>query len=106
MFMKAFEKVAVTLVTMSPEEFYDVVGEKDPPTGALLGAIAGGAGGALKGKKGRRAASALKGAVGGAAAGGATGYAGGKALRHYQANRIRRLSSELHLRSTPGKQQR
>lgn len=104
MFIQGFLKTAATLVTMTPEEYYDIVGEKDPLVGALVGAGAGAGAAALRAKKGSRAAAALAGAATGAAAGGAGGYASGKALRKYQSNRVRRLAGELHLRTTPGKQ--
>lgn len=101
MFIEGFAKVAVLATTLTPEQYYDLVREKDPYTGALAGAVAGAAAGGIKGKHGRKAATALAGAAGGAIAGAAAGHAGGKALRRYQAHRVRRLAGELGLRATP-----
>jgi hypothetical protein len=103
MFIEGFEKIAVLAATLTPEQYYDLVREKDPYVGALLGAATGAAVGAAKGKPGRRAASALVGAGLGAATGGAVGHAGGKVLRRYQAHRVRRLAGGLGLRATPMK---
>lgn len=105
MFTRSFQKTSAALVTMSPEEYYEHVGAKDPYMGAVGGALAGAAAGALKGKKGKRAASALKGAALGGATGVSTGYVAGKAVRGYQARRIRRLLEELRLKSSPGRHQ-
>lgn len=101
MFIASFEKVATTLVTMSPEEFYDVVREKDPATGAVAGGYGGALAGALRGKKGGKTKAALIGAGLGSVVGGAAAAGGGKLLRHYQAKRVHRLADELNLKATP-----
>lgn len=101
MFLKGFAKLATTLVTMTPEEYFEVVREKDPFVGSVLGGVAGGVKGALKGTKKTRHKAALIGTGVGGAAGAAAGYVGGKALRHYQAKKVRRIADELNLRATP-----
>ena len=101
MFLEAFEKTAVVAATLTPEQYYDVVREKDPYAGALAGALTGAAVGARKGKPGNKSGAALLGAGLGAVTGGTAGHLGGKALRHYQAHRVRRLTGDLGLRATP-----
>lgn len=103
MFSQGFQKVAVTVVTMSPEEYYEHVGSKDKYVGALAGNIAGAAAGLAKGQKGRKSSAALAAGLAGTALGGAAGYVGGKALRGYQSGRVHRLAGELNLKATPTK---
>lgn len=99
-FVKKFEKTAVAVVTMTPEEYFKTVGEKDP----LVGALAGGAAGAARGlAKHRTAKAGLIGAAAGTVAGGAAGYGVGKAYRKYQTNKVHHLSRDLKLRSTPSR---
>lgn len=98
MFLAGFEKVAATLVTMTPEEYYDVVRAKDPFVGATVGGVAGALAGA---KKGKSAKSALIGAAVGAPTGAVAAHLGGKVLKEYQAGKVRRMAEELNLKSTP-----
>lgn len=100
MFLSGFVKTAATLVTMTPEEYYDVVREKDPFVGATVGALVGGAVGA---KKGGNSKSALIGAATGAASGAAAAHAVGRGVRKYQAKKVRRMAEELNLKATPGR---
>lgn len=99
MFLTGFNKIAVTLVTMTPEEYYDVVREKDPYVGASVGSLLG-AGVAHKKLNPKHA---LLGAGVGAVTGGTAAHFGGKLLRKYQANKVRRMAEDLNLRSTPTK---
>ena len=102
MFILGFTKVAVPVsAQISPEEYYELVHEKDPYIGSLLGGAKGAAIGAYKGTKGKKDRAALIGAGTGAITGALTGSLTGKALKHYQSNKIRRLASDLHLRATP-----
>jgi uncharacterized membrane protein YebE (DUF533 family) len=103
MFLTGFSKVATTMVTMSPEEYYDVVREKDPYVGENVGAISGAIAGATKGSKKKKLKSAVVGAGIGALAGAGAAHLGGKALRSYQAKKVRRMAEDLHLRATPGR---
>ena len=103
MFSKGFHKFAVAVVTMSPEEYFDTVGEKDPLVGALAGAAAGTAAGLRKGSKGKKSKAGLIGNIAGGIAGGTAGHYAGKALRKYQTRKVRRMSDELKLRSTPNR---
>jgi uncharacterized protein YcfJ len=73
MFSQGFKKVAVTVVTMSPDEYYEHVGAKDKYIGALAGNLAGAAAGLAKGQKGQKSKTALMGGLIGTAAGGAGG---------------------------------
>lgn len=103
MFIKGFQKVAVApTVNLTPEDYFAAIGEKDPYVGAVLGAAAGTAAGAIKGKH-NRSKAALLGNLAGGATGGAAGYLGGKAVRSYQARKVRRLTGELNLRATPSR---
>jgi len=101
MFTKGFAKLAATVVTLSPERYYELVREKDPYVGSLAGAAGGAAAGAMKGAKGKKSKAALIGAGLGAAGGAAAGTVASKALKRYQARRIERLARELRLRATP-----
>lgn len=103
MFSQGFKKTATTVVTMSPEHYYDIVREKDPYQGAVAGAMIGAAAAAKKAPSGSKAKAALAGAAAGAASGAAIGHFGGKAIRGYQAKRVRRLAGELSLRATPAR---
>jgi outer membrane lipoprotein SlyB len=103
MFIHGFQKLAVAVVTLSPEKYYEIVREKDPYVGALTGAAAGAAAGGAKGAKGKKAKAALVGAGIGAATGAATGGLVSKGLKHYQARRVERLARELRLRATPAR---
>lgn len=108
MFLSGFIKTATTLVTMTPEEYYEVVREKDPHIGANIGAVIGGIAGyrhGLKGKKVRIKApkAALVGVALGGGTGAVTGHLLGKAIRAYQAKKVRRMADELNLRATPGR---
>lgn len=86
---------------MTPEEYYEVVREKDPYVGATAGALAGALTGAAKAKQGK-AKAALLGTGLGALGGAITAHVGGKALRHHQAKKVRRMAEDLNLRATPG----
>lgn len=101
MFLKGFLKTAATMVTMTPEEYFEVVREKDPFVGATIGALAGAGHGLWKGKKNNKAQAALIRAALGGSAGAVGGHLGGKVLRHYQANKVHRMADELNLRATP-----
>ena len=101
MFLSGFLKTATTLVTMTPEEYYDIVREKDPFVGAVTGSLVGGAVGGIKGKHGAK--SILTGAAVGAGTGAVSSHLGGKLLRRHQANKVRRMAEELNLKSTPGR---
>jgi uncharacterized membrane protein YebE (DUF533 family) len=103
MFLTGFNKIAVTLVTMTPEEYYDVVREKDPFVGATAGGLGGAILGAIKSKKGSKHKGALLGSGVGAATGALSTYGAGKALRQYQAGKVRRMAEDLHLKSSPGR---
>lgn len=103
MFSQGFQKVAVTVVTMNPEEYYEHVGAKDKYIGALAGNIAGAAAGLAKGKPGKKASAALAAGLAGTALGGVAGYTGGKVLRGYQSGRVHRMAGELNLRATPAR---
>lgn len=100
MFTTGLKKIAIAIVTMTPEEYYSHVGEKDPYIGAVTGSLAGAAAGAYKK---RSAKAALIGAGLGGASGATLGHVGGKALRKYQANRVRKMTGHLNLRSTPSR---
>lgn len=95
--------MATTLVTMTPEEYYDIAHEKDPAVGAVAGGALGGLAGAIRGSKGGRSRAALIGTALGAASGASTGALAGKALKRYQTKKLRNLTEQLHLRTTPGK---
>ena len=101
MFIKGFTKSASTVVTMTPEEYFEIAREKDPYAGSLAGAAAGAAAGALKGARGRKAEKALIGAALGSVGGAAAGHVVSKAVKKYQSHKVRRMAEELHLRSTP-----
>jgi uncharacterized membrane protein YebE (DUF533 family) len=103
MFIHGFSKLAVAVVTLSPEKYYEIVREKDPYVGSLAGGAAGAAAGAIRGAKGKRSKSALIGAGVGAASGAAGGHVASKALKHYQTKRVKRLAEELRLRATPAR---
>ena len=105
MFITGFEKTAATIVTMTPEEYYDIVREKDPSQGAVLGALTGAAAGARRGAAGKKHKAALIGAAAGGATGALAGHGVGKVVRGYQTRRVHRLAKELHLKATPGKRQ-
>ncbi len=100
MFTTGLKKIAIAIVTMTPEEYYSHVGEKDPYVGAVVGSLAGAATGA---KKKRTAKAALIGAGLGGASGATIGHLGGKALRSYQASKVRKMTGNLNLRSTPSR---
>ncbi len=102
MFTAGLKKIAIAIVTMTPEEYYEHAGSKDPYVGAVAGGLAGAAAG---GAKKRSAKAALIGTGLGAASGATLGHLGGKALRKYQAKRVRRLTGDLRLRSTPSRSQ-
>ena len=103
MFINGFRKLAVAVVTMTPEEYFETVGEKDPYMGAVGGATLGALHGLRKGKKGVKSKAGLIGAAVGGAAGATAGHYGGKLLRHYQTHKVRRMAEELKLRSTPNR---
>lgn len=103
MFLKGFIKTAVAVVTMTPEEYFDTVGEKDKYKGAVGGAALGTAHGLYKGPKGGKGKAGLIRNVAGAAIGGAGGHFGGKVLRHYQTRKVHHLAHDLKLRSTPAR---
>ena len=103
MFLRGFHKVAATLVTLTPDEYYDVVRRKDPYVGALAGGVIGAGVGAIKGSSGTRSSKALLGAALGSGAGSALGYLSGKAVKNWQANRIYRMTTDLNLKSTPSR---
>lgn len=103
MFLKGFRKLATAVVTMSPEEYFETVGEKDPLIGALSGAVAGTVAGLKRGHKGSKSKAGLIGNIAGGAAGGAAGHYAGKAFRKYQTRKVHRLSEDLKLRSTPAR---
>jgi outer membrane lipoprotein SlyB len=101
MFLQGFTKTATTVVTMTPEEYYDLAREKDPLVGTLLGAASGAAVGGIKGAKKKKARSALIGAGLGSAAGAVSGHQLSKLIKHYQSKRVHNLAEELKLRSAP-----
>jgi len=101
MFCDSFNKIAVTLVTLTPEEYYDIVREKDPYVGATAGGLAGKALGALKSKKGKRTKGAAIGALAGGGIGAVAGGGIGSLLRQHQAKKVRRIAEGLHLKSSP-----
>jgi len=103
MFIKGFHKLAVAVVTMTPEEYFQTVGEKDPYMGAVGGAALGALHGLRKGKKGGKGKAGLIGAAAGGAAGATAGHYGGKLLRRYQTGKVHRMAEELKLRSTPAR---
>jgi hypothetical protein len=103
MFSKGFHKIAATVVTMTPEEHFEHVGQKDKYVGALVGNVVGAAAGLAKGKTGSKASTALTSGLVGTGLGGLTGYLGGKVLRKYQANRVHRMAGDLNLKATPGR---
>lgn len=100
MFTTGLKKIAIAIVTMTPEEYYKHVGEKDPYVGAVVGSLTGAAAGA---HKKRSAKAALIGAGLGGASGATVGHYGGKGLRAYQASRVRKMTGHLNLRSTPSR---
>lgn len=106
MFCDSFKKIAVTLVTLTPEEYYDIVSEKDPYVGAVAGGLTGKTIGALRGKKGRKGRAAAIGALLGGTAGAATGKAMGQMVRRHQAKKVHRIAEGLHLRATPHRKRR
>jgi len=98
-----FKKIATApTVNLTPEEYYATVGGKDPYVGAVIGSAVGGIAGAIKGKS-NRSKAAILGALAGEAAGAGTGYIGGKAVRSYQARKVRRLTGDLNIRATPSR---
>jgi outer membrane lipoprotein SlyB len=101
MFITGFSKLAATVVTLSPERYYELAREKDPYVGSLTGALTGAVTGGIKGAKGKKSKAALVGAAAGTVGGAAAGAVLSKGLKHYQAHRIERLSRELRLRATP-----
>lgn len=103
MFRDQFSKIATIASMITPEDYYELVHEKDPYVGAVLGATVGGAVGGYKGAKGSKSKSALIGAALGGASGAVTGHYVGKGLKHYQANKVRRIQEDLNLRSTPSR---
>lgn len=106
MFLKGLTKVAATLVTMTPEEYYGIVREKDPLSGALAGAAAGAATGGAKGAKNKKSKAALVGAGVGAAGGALVGHQASKVVKRYQAKKVRRIAEDLRLKSTPSRKNR
>lgn len=103
MFSIGFRKVAVAVVTMTPEEYFDTVGEKDPLVGTVGGAAAGTLYGLRKGKKGARSKAALIGNLAGGVGGAVVGHYAGKAVRGHQTRKVHRLAHDLKLRSTPNR---
>jgi hypothetical protein len=103
LFSTGLKKIAVTVVTMTPTEFYEHVGAGDKYKGAIGGAGAGAAIGLLRGKHGNKSKVGLIGAGLGAASGGVAGHEAGKIIRKYQANKVYRMAGELNLKSTPGR---
>ncbi len=103
MFCDSFAKIAATLVTLTPEEYYDIVREKDPYVGAVTGGLAGKAVGALKSPKGKRSKGAVIGALVGATTGAGVGAGLGSMVRKHQAKKVRRIAEGLHLKSSPGR---
>lgn len=102
MFFKSFHKHAAGLATnISPEELFELEGQKDKYMGAAVGAPIGAAIGALKGKKGSKALAALAGGAAGHLGGGAAAHIAGKVYRGHQARKLRRMYEELNLRATP-----
>jgi uncharacterized membrane protein YebE (DUF533 family) len=100
MFLKGFNKTAVAIVTMTPEQYFETVGEKDKYVGAVSGAAAGSIRGLVKGKKGHRSKAGLIGNAVGGALGGAAGHYGGKVLRNYQTRKVHHIDHDLKLRTT------
>lgn len=100
MFSNGFQKIAATVVTMSPEEYYEHVGGKDKYVGALVGNVVGAAAGLAKGKSAK--AALITGLVG-TGLGGVGGHMAGKVLRGYQANKVHRMAGELNLKASPSR---
>jgi hypothetical protein len=104
MFVDGFFKTAAgPIAQLTPEEYYDLVREKDPYVGGAVGAAAGLAHGAFKGKAGARAAKALKHGGIGAAAGTAGAYGVSKLVKKHQANKVYKMTGGLRLRSSPSR---
>lgn len=103
MFSHGFKKIAVTMANITPEEYYELLGEKDPLVGAALGSLAGTAVGLKKGPKKHKGKWGLIGHGVGAAVGGTAGHYGGGLLRRYQAHKVRKMQEDLNLRATPAR---
>lgn len=100
MFHSGFYKIAGTLKSnISPEEYYDLKGEKDPYLGAILGAVAGAGVGAIKHKSHK---AALYGTGLGAAAGASAGHLVGKANKALRMHLLRKEIEHLKLKANPG----
>ena len=101
MFTNGFNKIAATMKSnISPEEYYELKGEKDPWVGATLGAITGAAAGGIKGKSHK---SALMGAGLGGAAGASTGYLVGKGNKALRLSLLKKEIKNLKLKSSPSR---
>ena len=100
MFTRGFTKVAFMKSNITPEEYYDLKGEKDPYVGAVIGALAGAAAGGHKKKTHR---GALIGAGLGGAAGASAGYLGGKANKAARLSLLKSEVRHLKLKTSPGR---
>ena len=101
MFTQGFMKISATMKSnISPEEYYDLKGEKDPYVGALTGAAAGAAVGGAK-KKTYKAA--LIGAGLGGASGATAGYLAGKASKAVRLGLLKHEVHNLRLKASPGR---
>lgn len=102
MFHLGFKKIAATLKSnISPEEYYDLKGEKDPYVGALMGALAGSAYGGIKH---RTAKAGLIGAGLGASFGAGSGHLAGKANKAVRLHLLKKEIQNLQLKASPGRQ--
>jgi gas vesicle protein len=101
MFKTGFNKIAGTLKSnISPEEYYELKGEKDPYVGALAGAVIGAAAGGIKKRTSKHA---LIGAGLGGAAGASTGYLTGKANKAIRLSLLKNEIQNLKLKASPSK---
>ena len=100
MFTHGFTKIAYMKSNITPEEYYELKGEKDPYVGAVLGSLAGAA---VGGAKAKSAKGVLVGAGLGGAAGASTGYVGGKLNKAVRLSLLKKEVEHLKLKSSPSR---